>query len=754
MIKSALIESALKESELKENAAVPAEPRSPSPLHRWGGYMARHRIPVLAVWILLVVASALFYPSVESRLAAPDYTVQSSESATAQKLMARHFPASGAEQGVVVFRSARLTADTPEYRRAVDRVLAVIPADEGRPAAPDSSSGRISADKHVAVATFPMAGSRSDRADRAGDLQRRIRAAAADGPVEAYLTGPSALTGDLSDVELRDQSVAESIGVPIALLALLLAFGTLVAALIPVAMALGSVLACTALLGLLAGPLNLDRFVTVVATVIGIGVGIDYALFVISRFREELARRTPPDGEPRPDKAALREAVHASVSVALRTSGRTVLTAGLIVMVALGSMILIRGHIFTEITVAAGLMVVLCLLTSLTALPALLALLGHRVNRGALPRRLLPSAGAGGGRWAAWARIVLRHPCRLGLPVLVLVAAMTVPLASIRLGVDWGLASLTDTPSGKGQQIVATSFSPGAVGPVQVVACGPGDTAVTGAQRLAGEVRDDRRITEVLPVERSGKCAGLHIVLAERVDSPKATEFVRDLRSGPARTAFAGTPAEVHVGGLSAEYVDLSDETAGKLPLVVLVILALSFCYLLVVFRSVLVPVKAVLLNLLATVAALGMTTLVFQHGWGEGLFGFTSSGTLQAYLPVALFALLFGLSMDYEIFLVGRIQEERLRTGDDAQAVPAGLEHTARQITTAAAIMVVVFGSLLFARVLELKQFGFGLAFAVLLDATVVRLLLVPAVMGVAGRANWWLPGWLERRLPAVWKE
>ncbi|MCC3769314.1 MMPL family transporter [Streptomyces sp. UNOC14_S4] len=746
---------------------MPTAPRGPSPLHRWGGLMARHRAVVLAVWALLVAASAVFYPSVESRLAAPDYTVQSSESATAQKLMERHFPATGAEQGVVVFRSARLRADAPAYRSAVERVLAVVPADAGGPADPYSADGRISADGHVVVATFPLTGDRSARADRAGDLQRRIRAEAASGPVEAYLTGPSALTDDLSDVELRDQSVAESVGVPIALLALLLAFGAAVAALLPVATALGSVLVGTAVLGLLAGPLHLDRFVTVVATVIGIGVGIDYGLFVISRFREELARRTPregtsPDGTPRggtprdgtprdgtpcPDAAAVRE----SVGVALRTSGRTVLTAGLIVVVALGSMILIRGHIFTEIAVASGLMVVLCLLTSLTALPALLALLGHRVDGGALPRRLRP---AGGGRWAAWARTVLRHPYRLGLPVLALLAAMALPLSSVRLGVDWGLASLTGTPSGKGQRIAAASFSPGAVGPVQVVACGPGDTAVTGARHLADAVRNDKRVTQVLPVERSGGCASLRLVLAERVDSPRATAFVRDLRSGPARTAFATSTAKAHVGGLSAEYVDLADETAGKLPLVVLVILALSFCYLLVVFRSVLVPLKAVLLNLAATTASLGVTTLVFQRGWGEGLFGFTSSGTLQAYLPVALFALLFGLSMDYEIFLVGRIQEERLRTGDDARAIPAGLEHTARQITTAASIMVIVFGSLLFARVLELKQFGFGLAFAVLLDATVVRLLLVPAVMGVAGRANWWLPGWLERRLPAVWHE
>lgn len=719
---------------------MPDAPRGPSPLYRWGGLMARYRFPVLAAWLCLLIASALFYPSVESRLAAPDYTVQSSESGQAQRLMERHFPESGAEHGVVVFRSERLTADDPAYRRSVEHVLAALPPDTARPTGPYGAQGQISPDGHAAVATFPMTGSLSDRSDEAADLQHRIRDAARDQPVEAYLTGPSALTDALSDVELRDQSVAEAIGIPVALLALLLSFGVLVSALVPVTMAVSAVLVCTALLGLLAGPLSLDRFVTVVATVIGIGIGIDYALFVISRFREELARR----GD---DRAA----VHTSVSIALRTSGRTVLTAGLIVGVALGSMVLIRGHIFMEIAVASGLMVVCCLVTSLTALPALLAVLGPRVNKGRLPRRLRVTA-QDSTRWARWASTVLRHPYRLGVPALCLLVLLATPLASIKLGVDWGLASLTGTPSGKGQQIVASSFSPGAVGPVQVVACGP--TAEQGVRRVVADVEDHQRVARTLPVERSDDCASVQIVTTERVDSPEASAFVRDLRSGPVADAFTGSGTEVRVGGLSAQYVDLADETSGKLPLVVLVILVLSFCYLLVVFRSVLVPVKAVLLNLVATAAALGATTAVFQFGWGEDVLGFTSSGTLQAYLPVALFAVLFGLSMDYEIFLVSRIMEERSRTGSDTEAVPAGLARTALQITTAAAIMVIVFGSLLFARVLELKQFGFGLAFAILLDATVVRLLLVPAVMAVAGGANWWLPARLERRLPAVWKE
>jgi RND superfamily putative drug exporter len=318
--------------------------------------------------------------------------------------------------------------------------------------------------------------------------------------------------------------------------------------------------------------------------------------------------------------------------------------------------------------------------------------------------------------------------------------------------VDWGLASLTQTPSGQGQQIVAASFGPGLVGPVQVIACGSGttgSTAAAGLDRLGAAASADRRVGEVLPTALSADCAYRQIVLAEPVDSPTAADFVRDLRSRLVPAAFAGTGVRPQVGGLTAQYVDLADETTSKLPAVILFILGVSFCYLLVTFRSIVVPAKAVVLNLAATVAAIGATTWLFQEGHGQGLLHFTSSGTLQAYLPIALFALLFGLSMDYEVFLVGRIREEWLRTGEDRLAIPEAMQRTARQISAAAAIMVIVFGSLLFAHVLELKQFGFGLAFAVLLDATLVRLLLVPAVMGIAGRANWWLPARLARILP-----
>ncbi|HEX5741396.1 MAG TPA: MMPL family transporter [Pilimelia sp.] len=775
-------------SEPTAPAHAPRRPYRRFSLQAWGHLCARRHRWLLAAWALVLAASAALYPTLERELGAPDYTVGSSESAQAHRRIGAHFPALGAEQDVVVFRSGTHTADAPEFRAVVDRVLAAV---GGRPGVTGvvgpyepAATAQVSADRRVAVALLGLSGTEAQRAEAAQDLQRAVAGAAHGSPVESYLTGPSPLTDDLSEVELADQARAEAIGIPVALLILVLCLGALVAAALPLLVALAAVLSCTGVLVACAGPLHLDRFATVITTVIGIGVGTDYALFIVSRFREELARAA--GGTARPT----RDHVRTALGRALHTSGRTVAVAGAIVIVALSSLVIIDGHIFTEIAVAAAVVVAACLLTSLTLLPALLSLLGHRVNAGALPRPLRPAdvtGGGGQGRWSAWARVVLRRPLAFGLPALVLLGALAWPVGAIRLGVDWGLVALGDTPSGKGQQIVSTAFSPGAVGPVQVVVCADRpltDQHLAGVARITDRARGDRRVSQVVSItsvldaragahtaaalraaaadpagrrtvaalvdlDAGGRCTYLQVVVDHPVDSPQAIDFVAHLRERIVAEALPGPRTEVLVGGLTAQYADLAEETTRTLPWVVAIVLALSFGYLLTVFRSLFVPAKAVLLNLLATAASLGLTVVVFQFGHAQGLFGFTSVGTLQAYLPVALFALLFGLSMDYEVFLVSRIREEWQRTGDNDEAVATALQHTGRQITAGAAIMVAVFGSLLAADVLELKQFGFGLSVAVLLDATVVRMLLVPAAMKLASGANWWLPGWLGRLLP-----
>lgn len=749
--------------------------------------MARHRRLVLVLWLLVLVLAASLYPVLQRRLGVPDYSVGGSESARAEASIAEHFPERGAEQDVLVFRSDRYVADAPEYERVVTVVTRAVENDPDVIAVVSPYStvdgSQISADRHVAVALVSMRGDGAARGVLAEEVRKRVGEVTAGGPVEAYLTGSSPLNNDLSAVELRDQEVAESIGVPVALLVLIIALGSLMAAALPIVIALASVLTCLGVLAALAIPLHFDRFVTVITTMIGIGVGIDYALFVVSRFREELRERAVA-----PTRSAGRATIDRAVAVALHTSGRTIAASGLIVMVALGSLMLISGHIFVEIAVASGIVVMCCLAAGLTLLPALLAVLGERVNWGRLPRRTAVSGDrAATGRWAGWARVVLRRPLLLGLPALAVLCVFAGPAVALKLGFDLGLGSLRDTPSGRGQQIVATAFQPGSVGPVALIGCAeraPLTTSDLNALgRLTASLHADGRIARVVSVtdlldhtvgghsaadlaqasaspelrpalsqvlDNTGRCAYIEAVPAVPVDSAAAAGLIGDLRTRLIPATVAGTFPRIEVGGLTARYADLSTETTKKLPLVVLVVLGLSFCYLLVVFRSVLLPAVAVLLNLVATAAALGLTVFVFQMGHGAHVFGFTSVGTLQAYLPVALFALLFGLSMDYEVFLVRRIQEEWSRGHDNALSVTTALDRTARQITAGAAIMVAVFGSFLVADVLELKQFGFGLAVAVLIDATIVRMLLVPAAMGIGGRANWWLPRVLARALPS----
>lgn len=765
-----------------------------STLSRWAGCMVRYRWPVLAVWTLIIAVGAAIYPSLEARLGMPDYSVEGSESARAQSLTAEQFPELGAEQDVIVFSSDHITTDEPRYSALVERILGIVrehPDVTALIGPYDPLAGdQVSADRHVAVAVIGLDGTEAGRARSAQEIQDQVRANSESDGVQAYLTGSSPLNNDLSDVEIQDQSVAELIGIPVALVILLLAFGALVPAVLPIVVAMAGVLSCLGVLTLLADPLHLDRFVIVTTTMIGIGIGIDYALFVVSRFREELASAA----SRQPDRKV---AVEQAVRVALDTSGRTIVASGLIVIVALGSMMVINGHIFLEIAVASTLVVTCCLVAGLTLLPALLAVLGSKVNAGALPRALRPptfqDGSAGPGKWARWARFVLRRPLLLGLPVLFLLVVAALPAASMKLGMDLGTAALSQTPSGTGQQIVAESFSPGSVAPITVTVCSNdgalGTPDLDGVAAFTQALNTDHRVAQVVSVttlldrttgghtaenlqlglaqpelrsqldrlvntDQGGGCTHLNVVAAVPVDSPEASALVETIRGTLAPESLAATGVAVQVGGLTAQYVDLAAETTGKLPLVVLIVLALSFCYLLVVFRSLLLPAKAVLLNLLATSAALGITVFIFQEGHLSELLGFNSVGTLQAFLPVTIFALLFGLSMDYEVFLVRRMQEEWQRSGDNDHAVAVGLDRTARQITAGAAIMAAVFGSFLVADVLELKQFGFSLAVAVIIDATLIRMVLVPAAMGIARRANWWLPPAVARHLPTVRSE
>jgi putative drug exporter of the RND superfamily len=740
--------------------------------------MARHRGVVLITWAVLLGVCILLYPSLEKSLNEPNYKIEGSQSSRAESLLSgAGFRGAGDEQDAIVFRSHEHRATDPVYRAVVARVLGAARSQAGvegvvGPYGAHGAPSSISPDGHAALAHLALSGNLRERFKRADDIQSAVARAGGRG-VRAWLTGSSALSVDISHTESADAGRSEMIGVPLAFVVLVLALGAITAAIIPLLLAGSGVLLTFGVIALLAHAFDFDNFLVTIVTLIGVGIGIDYSLFVVSRFREELAREP---ANPRRERRRVARAVGA----ALATSGRTILYSGMTVALSLTSLLVIRAPLFREFVLGVGAAVACTLVAALTLLPAVLAQLGERIDAGALPRRARSVADRSGtdrsvadgsvadrsvadgsvadgsgvpggeGGWARWALVMTRRPALVSAGVLLLLLVALLPALGLRSGVAIDLPAISQTPSGEGAQVLARSFGAGLTAPIEVVVSDRAGGALPAAATLAAELRRDRRVAEV--VER-GYPAGalLTVVPSVPVDSTPAGALVRHIRADLAPPVGARDGVDVLVGGWPAQSVDASALTMGSLPLVVGITLAIALLFLLVVFRSVVLPLKAVAMNLLATGAALGLVVFVFQDGHGQGLLDFSSSGFILTYLPLFMFVLLFGLSMDYEIFLIRRMQEAWRDTADNRRAVAVGLERTARPISAAAAIMVVVFGSSATARILELKEVGFALALAIAIDATLVRLVLVPALMCLLDSRNWWLPERLERVLPRL---
>jgi RND superfamily putative drug exporter len=742
-------------------------------LYRWGATIARHRRLVLVLGVVVLVCSVLLYPRLESALNAPEYGVKGTDSSRVEALLEKRFPGVGSEDDGLVFYSAHRLASGSTFHQVVASVLAVASRQPGvrnvlSPYDPNSV-GQISSDEHATVAALTLGGSTHQRFVRARTMQDAVGREARDG-VHVWLTGFSPIARDLSDVERTDTERAEAIGVPVALAILLFALGTAVAALAPLLMAGAGLLLTYGALALLTSLFHFDNLLLAIVTMIGVGIGIDYGLFIVSRFREELAlsERALRGERVSGGMAASggertsgdeRDRIADAVATALATSGRTILFSGAIVALALASLLVVDSPIFREVAVGSVTVVACMLIVATTLLPALLAQLGAGINRGALPARFHPAdarpqGGDARGGWARWALLIMRRPIPAAIVAAGVLILAAIPVTGLRYGINLGVLSVSSTASGKGESVLTRSFSPGAVAPLQIVLTGAdgsrGRAVTAGAAKLTQELEGDHHVTGVAE-RHSSYGVLLTVVSAARIDSPTTVALVQHIRRDLAPPIHAHGGPTVLVGGATAITVDFSAEMRSNLPLVVGLILGLSLLCLLGAFRSIVLPIKAVLMNLLVTGAALGLVVWIFQQGHGEHLLNFTNPGFIQAYVPLGMFALLFGLSMDYEIFLIRRVREEWRRTHDNRLAVATGIEHTARPISAAAAIMVAVFGSFLSANLLELKQIGFALAVAIALDASLVRLILVPATMRLLGRWNWWLPGPLERALPDV---
>ncbi len=529
----------------------------------------------------------------------------------------------------------------------------------------------------------------------------------------------------------QTQPKSEVIGILAAVLILLLAFGSVLAMGLPIMTALFGIGIGLAIVTLLARVLDVPSFAPQVTAMIGIGVGIDYALFISTRYREALHEGADPQ----------RAVVHA-----IDTSGRAVLFAGGTVVISLMGLFLIGVSFIRGLAIGASLAVLLVMAAAVTLLPAVLGFVGHTIDKWSLPTAKRPKP-ADQTVWASWARTIQRRPWPVALAGLAILLVLAIPAASLRLGVADAGNDPGKFTTRRAYDLLSEGFGPGFNGPLLVASelHSPGDLGAMS--KLANVITTTPGVAYVSPVvpSRNGKAAFMQVVPTGSPQDQSTTSLVHRLRESVVPANTGGSTLAVHVGGQTAVGVDLADTMGSRLPYMFLAILLLSFLLLMLVFRSLLVPLKAVIMNLLSIGASYGVIVAIFQNGWLKNIVGIGKEGPIEAWVPMMLFAIVFGLSMDYEVFLLSRIKEEYDRGNDNSTAVSHGLAKTARLITAAAVIMICVFGSFVLSDLRVLKLVGFGLAFAVFIDATVVRLVLVPATMELLGDRNWWLPKMLE---------
>jgi len=697
---------------------------------------ARRPRRVIGVWIAAVVAAfVLGFALFPGNLTTNGYVTNNPDSRRAEALFNRFPSDPNAVDEIVDVRNDRLTVDRPAYRRFVEEMLAQARATgviyRARTWYATHDPSLVSADRHATLVTIQ----RQHDVDRLLPVVERH-----DGQYgfEVVMTGGGTLDHDFNDLSQHDLKHGElAIGLPAALVILVLVFGAVVAGLIPLLMAIVAIVVALGLVSILAEAFTLSVFVINMLTGMGLALGIDYSLFILSRYREERAR-----GLEKPD----------AIAAAGATSSRAVLFSGSVFVIALTGMLLVPSNVMRSLADGAIAVGVVSVLAALTLLPALLGLLGDRVNALRVPfvGRDIAREGAAEGRfWGAIVARVLRAPVLSILVFVALLLAAASPALGLKLGAS-GVATLPDRlESKRGFEALARDFPRASSSPVLIaveadVRSEPVRRAIA---RLRAEVARDPAFggRTDLRVTPDGELAAVGALITGDKTGQRALSAVRHLRSAEIPAAFAGVDATVLVGGDTADNVDFIDAMTFWLPYVFLFVLGLSFVLLTVVFRSIVVAATAIVLNLLSVGAAWGLLVLVFKHGVGAGLLGFQKVPTIEAWVPLFLFSVLFGLSMDYQVFLLSRIRERYDETRSTEDAVSHGVGSTARLITGAALIIVAVFAGFAAGDLVMFQQMGFGVAVALLIDATIIRSVLLPAAMKLLGRWNWFLPGWLE---------
>jgi putative drug exporter of the RND superfamily len=733
-------------------------------LARW---TTTHRLYVAIGWVLLLVVVNTLAQSAGTSYS-NNFTLPNSDSQRASDLLRHSFPAQAGDRDTIVFKVDHGTVQDPAVRTHMSALFATVThlphvAGVVSPYTPQAAGKAISSNGRIAFATVVFD-------EKANTLPKSAAENVVAAAKAARAPGLQIELGGLA-IEQTEQEgfgLTTAVGLMAAIVVLLITFGSLIAMGLPIVTALFGLGTGLGLIALFTHVVDTPDFSSELAAMIGLGVGIDYSLFIVTRFREAYAT-------PGPTFANVRE----SVVQAMDTAGRAVLFAGCTVVIALLGMMLLGVDFLYGVAISASIGVLLVMLGSLTLLPALLTFAGGRLVR---PSRRARRRGAKatdphhGGTWLRWSRFVQGHSWTIAVASTLAMLLIAAPATALRLGSSDAGNDPTGFTTHKAYELLAEGFGKGFNGPLLVVAklpagaghgqiaagTGNGSTA-TGAEGTSGGAASDLGglesalastpgVVSTTPprVSPSGEVATISVYPNSSPQEYATTQLVSRLRSQVIPPVAARTGMHVYVGGITAGGVDFAAVLAKKLPVFIGVVVLLSALLLMVVFRSLVIPLQAAVMNLLSIGASLGVIVVVFQWGWFDGLMG-VSGGPIESFIPVMLFAIVFGLSMDYEVFLISRIHEQWTRNGDSRRAVGEGLALTGRVVTAAAAIMICVFLSFMLGENRVIKEFGLSLASAVFLDAVVVRCLLLPAVLNIIGEATWSIPKWLDRLLPRV---